>query len=164
CRARADGRACSRPSTRSLQRARAAAALGTAKRRLQRAIAGMLAPRPTHSSGEGPTSPRLRSSHRRCVDEAALAPQVVGAARQLQYRLRADVALEDLAIVADRLDRAIRPILVETEQLAGVFRRAEDALHDRVLAVRLLLVDVGLREAVFLGFDQRVNDPLDVGK
>ena len=71
-----------------------------------------------------------------------------------------DVALEDLAVVADGLDRAVRPVLVEAEQLAGVFRRAEDALHDRIGA-RLHLVDVRLRDAVLLGFDQREDDPLD---
>src|SRR6185295_5242161 len=46
---------------------------------------------------------RRPSPHGRRVHEAALAPQVVGTARQLQRRLRAHVALEDLAIVAHRL-------------------------------------------------------------
>src|SRR5262245_160803 len=63
----------------------------------------------------------LTLSHRRGVHEAAMAPQVVGTARQLQRRLRADVALEDLAVVAHGLDRAKGPVLVEAEQLAGVF-------------------------------------------
>ena len=48
-------------------------------------------------------------ANRRGVHDAALVPEVVHAARQAQRRLRADVALEDLAVVADRLDGAVRP-------------------------------------------------------
>src|SRR5688572_871372 len=113
--------------------------------------------------GQGPSQTNPVSSllsHRRGVHEAALAPQAVRAARQLQRRLGSHVALEDLAVVAHRLDRAIGPVLVEAEQLAGVFTGAEDALHHRILALGFHLVDVGLRDAVFLGLDQREHHPL----
>jgi hypothetical protein len=60
------------------------------------------------------------SAHRRGVHEAALVPQVVAAARQADRRLRADVALEDLAVVAHGLDGAVGPFLVQAQQLAGV--------------------------------------------
>jgi hypothetical protein len=53
--------------------------------------------------------------------DAALVPEVVEAARQFQRRLRADIALEDLAVIADRLDLAIGPFLVQSQQLAGVW-------------------------------------------
>ena len=64
-----------------------------------------------------------------------LRPQIVEAAIQLQRRLGADIALEDLAVIADRLDRVIGPFLVETERLAHAGGRAEHPLDVGVLAL-----------------------------
>ena len=50
-----------------------------------------------------------RSADRRRVLEAALRPQRVEAAGDLERRARADIALEDLAVIADRLDDVVRP-------------------------------------------------------
>src|SRR5215813_11377195 len=47
------------------------------------------------------------SADRRGVLQAALGPQHVEAARDLERRALTDVALEDLAVVADMLDDAI---------------------------------------------------------
>src|SRR5258706_2779552 len=107
--------------------------------------------RPMYSSGEG----HHFSADRRRVHQAALGPQVVDAARQPDRGLRPEVALEAFAVVADLLDDAVRPLLVQAEQLAGVFRDTEETLHARVLAARLLLVDVRLRQAVLLGLEHR---------
>src|SRR5690349_20976633 len=96
---------------------------------------------------------------RRRVHQAALRPQVVDAARQADRCLGAQVALEALAVVAHLLDDAVGPLLVEPEQLAGVFRDAEEALHARVLVGRLVLVDVGLREPFLLGLEHREQRP-----
>jgi hypothetical protein len=86
--------------------------------------------------------------------------QFVDAARQADRRLRTDVALEDLAVVAGGLDRADHPVLVQPQQLAGVLGRADDAHHDRVLAFLGHLLDVRLRDPELLGFDQAEDDPL----
>src|SRR6185437_1691499 len=58
------------------------------------------------------------SSDRRGVLQAALVPQGVQAAADLDRRAHADIALEDLSIVADRLDDAIGPIIGEAKPLA----------------------------------------------
>ena len=62
--------------------------------------------------------------------------------------------------LAHGLDGAVGPVFVQAQQLAGVFRHAQDALDHRVGA-GLHLVDVGLGDAIFLGFDQRKDHPLD---
>ena len=76
-------------------------------------------------------------------------------------RLRAEVALEAFAVVADLLDDPVGPCGIEAEELAGVLRDAEEALDARILVARLLLVDVRLRQAVLLGFDHREQRPAD---
>src|SRR5688572_29166258 len=91
-----------------------------------------------------------RSADRRRVHQTTLVPEVVQPARQLECGVRADVALEDLAVVADRLDCPVGPVLVQSEQLAGVLAGPEDAL-DRGVGARLHLVDIRLRDAVLLG-------------
>src|ERR1700753_1650335 len=60
-----------------------------------------------------------RSPDRRRVLDAAGIPQLVQPARNVQPRLGADIALIDLAVIADMLDDAHRPVLAEPE-VAGV--------------------------------------------
>src|SRR5947199_6689709 len=81
---------------------------------------------------------------RRGVQNAAGVPQLIQTARNAELRAGADVALIDLAVVADVADDARRPVLGEAELLA-VFAFGADEAHD----VRLL------------GF-QRVADVLGV--
>src|SRR6185369_10181792 len=115
---------------------------------------------PTGAASGAATAVRCGAlADRRRVHQAALGPEVDDAARQPDRRLRPEVALEALAVVADLLDDAIRPLLVEAEELAGVFRDAEEALYRGILAARLLRVDVGLRESVLLGFKHREQRP-----
>src|SRR5262245_40409189 len=52
-----------------------------------------------------------RSADRRGVQNAAGAPELVQPPRNAEFRAGADVALIDLAVIADVLDDAHRPIL-----------------------------------------------------
>ena len=67
------------------------------------------------------------------VLQAALGPQRVDAARDLQRAAGADVALEDFAVVADRLDDVDDPVVGQAEIGAdlGVGLDAEHALDLR---------------------------------
>src|SRR5215467_4476679 len=67
------------------------------------------------------------SAHRRRVHDAALGPQRVQAARDLERRVLSDVALEHLAVVPDMLDDAVDPVLGEAELLAERVLRPEQA-------------------------------------
>ena len=90
------------------------------------------------------------------------AVRVVGieTARQADIRFRADIALENLGIVALRLDGAFGPILVETEHCAKVAFAAEQAGRGGALLCRHG-VRIGSSDAVFLSGDQGVNGPAD---
>src|SRR5688572_25487657 len=96
------------------------------------------------------------------IHEAPFVPQIVGSAREVERRLLADVAREDLAVVARGLEGPHHPVLVEAQQLARVLGGAQDAHHDRVLA-GLHLVDVVLVDAVLLGLDEPEDHPLGDG-
>src|ERR1700689_227792 len=52
----------------------------------------------------------LADRHR--VDQAAFGPQIVEPAIKFQRRAGADVAVEDLAVIADHLDRVVGPFFV----------------------------------------------------
>src|SRR4051794_8740060 len=49
------------------------------------------------------------SADRHRVDQATLGPEVVIAALELERRIDAQVLVEDLAVIADRLDRVVSP-------------------------------------------------------
>src|ERR1043166_67220 len=66
---------------------------------------------------------------RRGVLQAALVPQAVHAARDLERRALPDVLLEHLAVIPDVLDDAVGPVLGKTELLAVIAFGAEQALH-----------------------------------
>src|SRR5215218_7858164 len=70
---------------------------------------------------------------RRGVLEAALGPQLVQAAVDLEGRLRAEVAVEALAVVTDLLDDGVDPLLVDPQGLAHAWCHAKDALDGGVV-------------------------------
>ena len=59
------------------------------------------------------------------VHQAALRPKAVWTAGQLHHRLRAEVTLEYLAIIANGFNHASRPSVVEQEILAVAVLHAE---------------------------------------
>src|SRR5260370_5136555 len=75
------------------------------------------------------------SADRHRVDQPTLGPQIVVAALKLQRRGEAEMPVEDLAVIADRLDRVVGPFLVQPQRLAHAGGGAEHALD----AVRLAL-------------------------
>src|SRR4051794_38725516 len=83
-RRRAPDRRCREPGDRS----RAAAASASGRRRSRSPLA---------------RRPRLRSADRRSVDQAALGPEIVVTAFKLERRPQAEMLIEDLAVIADRL-------------------------------------------------------------
>src|SRR5690606_31236333 len=101
-------------------------------------------------------------AERRSVLQAALGPELVQAAGDLEWALLADVTLEHLAIVADAGDHFHDPVVFEAEHRANLGFRllAEDALDLRIVGA-LHFLDVGLGDAEFLGLDQRKESPLD---
>src|ERR1700719_398686 len=100
------------------------------------------------------------SADRHRVDQPALGPQIVVAALELERRAEAEMLVEDLAVIADQLDRVVGPFLVEPQGLAHARCPAEHALDVGGFALRHL-VDVLLREALFLGLHHRIDDPID---
>src|SRR5262249_6669122 len=66
------------------------------------------------------------------VDEAAIAPGGIGTALELQGRFGADIAVEDLAVIAHLLDDVEGPVLAQPELLAEIIAGAEQPLHLRV--------------------------------
>ena len=83
----------------------------------------------------------------------------VEAALDLDRRAHADVALERFAVVPDRLDDAIGPIVREAQALAEIALDAEQAA-DVGLGRFEHLVDIGLRDAELLRGDHREMRPL----
>src|SRR4051812_41792364 len=75
-------------------------------------------------------APRLCSADRRSVDQAALGPEIVVTAFELERRSQAEMLIEDLAVIADRLDRVVGPFLVQSAQrLPHAGCHAEQALN-----------------------------------
>ena len=70
----------------------------------------------------------VRSADRRRVLDAALGPQLVQAALDLERRALPDVAFEHLAVIADMLDDADGPVLGQAELLAVIAFGADEAL------------------------------------
>ncbi len=78
--------------------------------------------------------------------QAALRPQGVQTAGDLELRGRTDVALEDFAIIADSLDDVIGPLFVKAEVLADALvlflaeKRLMSGLADFSISSTLALV------------------------
>src|SRR4029077_8788646 len=98
------------------------------------------------------------SPKRRRDQQPAVSPPSVLSSAQTEPRLLAEMALEDVAVIADLLDRLIGPIGREPVLLAKIVADPEQALYLRHLAL-LHLLDIGLRDAQFLGGDQREEGP-----
>lgn len=93
----------------------------------------------------------------------AIGPQRIHAAFQAQRRILANVVLEDLAVVADLLDRLVGKVGAETELLAHVAAGAQKALDRRLVALEHF-IDVLRVDAHLLGLDQRIEHPLGDGE
>src|ERR1043166_6448152 len=117
-------------------------------------------PQPRSGRALAPGPKRIGSPDRRRVLDAALGPQRVEAALDLERGALAHVALEHLAVVADVLDDAYRPILGQPELLA-VVALGTDELFDVGIVRAERLADVLLGEALLLGDDHRVEHPFD---
>src|SRR6185312_11031237 len=101
-----------------------------------------------------PSKDWIALADRRRVLQAALRPQLVQTAVDLERAAGADVLVEALAVVTDLLDDVVDPLLVDAERLAHAGRDAKDALDRRVVALQHL-VDVLRRDAVLLGLEHR---------
>src|SRR3954464_252826 len=97
-------------------------------------------------------------SERWCDQQPAVLPELVLSAREAKPRALTEMALEDLAIVSDLLDRLIGPVGGEAVLLSEVVADAEQALDLGHLAL-LHLLDIRLRDAEFFGRDQREEGP-----
>jgi hypothetical protein len=78
--------------------------------------------------------PRAGSAHGKPILQTALGPQDVQSARNLQWRALPDIALEAFAVVPDRLDDPVRPILarpsdIESGPIALWIGHAEAGQH-----------------------------------
>src|SRR4029077_2160789 len=98
-------------------------------------------------------------SYWRGVLDAAIAPERVQPARNLQFRFGADIALVNLAVVADMADDAGGPIPGQAEILAVGAFSADQPHHVRLLRLQRL-VDVLRGDAELLGVDHRIQRPL----
>src|SRR5215831_10792200 len=98
------------------------------------------------------------SAHGKPVLQTALGPQGVQAARNLQWRALPDVPLEDFAVIADRLDDAVRPIIGEAERLPELALNTEQTAHIGRVGFEQR-VDVLLGDAEFFGIDHGLVRP-----
>src|SRR5215207_11420007 len=112
------------------------------------------------SSGGAPTSRRDDgSADRRGVQDAARVPELVEPARDAERGAIADVALVDLAIIADMANDPKRPVPRQSEPLA-VFALGADETHHLGLFRSHRLVDVGGIDTELLGVNQGEQRPL----
>src|SRR5690606_15344369 len=90
-----------------------------------RAGAAFACPRPTRETRPCQAASSSGSANGHPVLQAALGPELVEAARDLERALLADIALEELAVIADALDDLDREVVVEPEvgaELGALFR------------------------------------------
>src|SRR5262249_42611756 len=80
------------------------------------------------------------------ASQTSFSPQPVEPARNLQWRALTDVALEDFAVIADRLDDAGRPIIGQAERLPELALDAEQTPHIRRVGLHHV-VDIFLGNA-----------------
>src|ERR1700752_3827602 len=106
---------------------------------------------------------RSASLEWRRVEQAAVRPQPIQPTRQLDWALRADVAIEELGVIADALDDVVGPALRQPERAAGVIGDAEQAPHFGMAALQNR-VQVRRRHSQLLGEDQGVHGPSEDSK
>jgi len=102
------------------------------------------------SDGRTPSWDR-QSAQRRCVEEPAVGPQAVLSALELERARRAEVALEDLAVVAAGLDGAQVPVVGQPERARHGLVLRDEPLHGGIRGVRDGAANAGGREAPVLG-------------
>src|SRR4029077_19403653 len=91
------------------------------------------------------TARRVNDKTARClpdprrVENSAGIPELVQPARDAELGTGADVALIDLAVVADVLDDAHRPVLGQVDVLAVLALGADEAHHVRFLRFERLI-------------------------
>src|SRR5215472_8421502 len=102
--------------------------------------------------------PRAGSPHGKPVLQTALGPQGVQSALNLQWRALSDIALEDFAVIADRLYDPVRPIIGETERLPELALDTEQTPHIGRVGFEHL-VDAVLGDAKFFGIDHGLVRP-----
>jgi hypothetical protein len=102
-----------------------------------------------------PTATDRRRHHLPAVGDERIASPL-----EVERRLRADVAVPDVAVVADGLDRLVRVVVRHAELAAEIAAHAEQALHVGVLRA-LLRIDVGLRDAELFGRHERIQRVAD---
>src|SRR3990170_6916088 len=107
--------------------------------------------------GDRATCKFMPLADRRCVDQAALGPQCVLPARQAE---RAEVALEDLTVVAHVLDRTVDEVIRDAQLQAHVALHAEQAAGDGVFAGEEA-VYVLRRDAQLFSLDHAKHHPVD---
>src|SRR5579885_2933135 len=92
------------------------------------------------------------SADRYAVLQAALGPQRVEPARDLQRRALADIALKAFAVIADRFDDAHGPIVGKPHAGAEFAFDAEQAADIRIVRLHHV-VDILLGDAELFGID-----------
>src|SRR3984957_12541292 len=105
-----------------------------------------------------PSQATQPSANRQAVLQAALGPQRVESARDLQRRTLTDIALKNFAVIADVLDDAIGPVVGQPHCFTELAFEAEQAADFRI-GRALLVVDVVLVDAKFLGVEHRMVGP-----
>src|SRR5471032_2607092 len=99
------------------------------------------------------------SLERRGEQQAALGPQLVLAALELQRRAHADRALVALAVVPDLLDDVVGPVVADPHHLAELALDAQQAADFGVGRLGLHLVDILGCNTQRLGRDLGVQHP-----
>ena len=98
---------------------------------------------------------------RRGVHDSALGPQGIQTAFELQRRVDAHIAFENLGVVTDHLDDVVGPFFVQPQGLAVARVHAQEALNLGVVALQHVVHVLG-GNAEILGFDHghrgEVND------
>src|SRR6202012_1363927 len=106
-------------------------------------------------------SPQLpRSADPRPVLNSSLAPELVEPRGNAEFRAGAHIAIEGLAVIANRLDDPDHPILGQAELFAKIAVGAECPFQLGLIRFRHV-VDVLLGNAEFLGIYHRKQHPLD---
>src|SRR5262249_3146270 len=95
-------------------------------------------PQPRSGRAPAPGRERVGSADRRRVLDAALGPERVEAALDLERRALADVALEHFAVVAHVFDDARGPILGQPELFAVIALGADKLLDIRIVRAERL--------------------------
>src|ERR1700730_3971859 len=102
--------------------------------------------------------PRSCSADWRSIKKPTFRAQRIHAAIDLQWRSLTEIAVEDLAIIADELDGAISPFRVESHRFVEVAFKSEQTPDLRVFGCRLF-IDILGRHAQFFRIDHREVDP-----